>query len=201
MQCLQSSSLSVHDPVYIPAITQPLQFTAFRHCLRLALDNNALSNSSTLAHAFRQMIVSTTLLSALSRLIRTRPAWNLFWRLSLGAVQRNAMSRLMHRLIPTRQILHRLSPDKRPSAFCLLCSDTEDIYHFFFVALESSYTEAISYGHFYGLAQQSTTLGFCGVRGQSSCLLLANVLFIVAISEPSFAPPKLSSSASMMSLF
>ncbi|KAI8357863.1 hypothetical protein EDC96DRAFT_596509 [Choanephora cucurbitarum] len=165
LQCLRSSSLSVHNPVYIPAITQSLQFSAFRRRLRLALDTNALSNSSTSTSAFRHMIAATSSPSALIQLTCTRSVWDRFWRLSLSAMQRNVMFRLLHRLIPTCQLLHRLLADKYLSAFCLLCE-----FLWPGTTIDSVYAAL-------------TTLDFRGIRSQSGCRLPPNVLLIIALSE------------------
>ena len=55
-----------------------------------------------------------------------------FWILALSTIQRNTVFRLVFQKIPTRLFLSR-SLDSPPS--CLICSDIEDIFLFFFRCL------------------------------------------------------------------
>jgi hypothetical protein len=55
--------------------------------------------------------------------------WLSFWSLSLVAIQRNVVYRLLSSPIPHRSLLHRIFPEKYPSSLCQICSSVPESAH------------------------------------------------------------------------
>jgi endonuclease/exonuclease/phosphatase family metal-dependent hydrolase len=143
LELIRSNQLALHPffaRAFIPPVYAPIGPHPFLSVLHSRIDATPLLSALSLidpptsrgltSRAYRALCLPP---SPKRHPHLVSSAWSRFWHLPLVSTCRNVWYRLLHRMLPYRSLLHRISPSYFVSASCPICLESEDTFdHFLF---------------------------------------------------------------------